>query len=410
MNIKVKTAVIGAGAAGMSAAICAAGKNNGKTVIIEKQNKAGRKLLATGNGRCNISNTDLSLKHYHGDTAIINSVLSFYPKERAKKFYRSIGLLLRSDSEGRVYPYSNRADTVLECLKRKLDSMSVEIIFNFAVTAVKKENGLFCISSREDRIFAENIIFASGSQAAPYLGADKSGFDILSSLSVKPGIMFPSLCPVACKEKYKQLKGVRAKGRVTLYADGKSIKTESGEIQFSDTGLSGICIFNISRYVNEFFAVNKNKYKKLMMSVDLMPEYTESDMIGYLRKCRTLFSKNDSSNILSAALDIKLSDAIIKSAGLSGIKCGSLSDNDIAKIARCVKAFSFTPSEMSEFKNAQVSAGGFDSSAVDPKTLMCRKLKNLYICGEMLDVDGGCGGYNLHFAFGSGMLAGNSVR
>ena len=408
MNIKVKTAVIGAGAAGMSAAISAAGKNSGKVIILEKQNKAGRKLLATGNGRCNIGNTDLSVKHYHGDKAIIKSVLSYYTKERAQKLYRSLGLLLRTDSEGRIYPYSSRSDTVLECLRKKLEALSVDIICSFEIKSIKKENGIFCICSQSDRVYAENIIFACGSQAAPHLGADTSGYDILLPLGIKPGLMFPSLCPVPCREKYRLLKGVRAKGRVSLYADGQIIKTEAGEIQFSDTGLSGICIFNISRYVNEFFAAGSTK--KLLISVDLMPEYNESDIIGYLRHCKKLFANDDSGLILSAALDVKLSQTIVKSAGLSGIRCGSLSDSDICRLAQNVKAFSFTPSGIGDFKSSQVSAGGFDSHTVDPRTLMCRKIKNLYICGEMLDADGDCGGYNLHFAFGSGMLAADSIN
>lgn len=413
MNIKVNTAVIGAGISGMSAAIEAGGKKGNKVIILEKQNKPGRKLLASGNGRCNIGNTNMSPKFYHGDRAIIDSVLKFYTKERAERFYRSLGLLLYTDSEGRIYPYSNRADTVLECLKRKLKALNVDILSEFAICDIKKENGLFHISSKTDNIYAENIIFASGSRAAPYLGADGSGYDLLSRLGLNDVRTFPSLCPVECREKYSTLKGIRAKGTVNLYADGKNIISEPGEIQFTDTGISGICVFNISRYVNEFFAlgtVSGNTCKKISITLDLMPGYSHSDIIGYLRKCRSIFGDDSCKNILSAALNQKLSETLVKVSRVSERSCRDLDEDDLSKIADNVKAFMFTPSCTGSFKNAQVCAGGYDSIVIDPKTLMCRKVKNLFICGEMLDADGICGGYNIHFAFGSGILAAKNIN
>lgn len=413
MNIKVHTAVIGAGVSGMSAAIEAGGKKGNKIIILEKQNRPGRKLLASGNGRCNIGNTNMSPKFYHGDRAIIDSVLKFYTKERAERFYRSLGLLLYTDSEGRIYPYSNRADTVHECLKRKLKALNIDILSEFIISDIKKENSLFHISSNTDNVYAENIIFAAGSKAAPYLGADNSGYDILSKLGFKTAATFPSLCPVECREKYSTLKGIRSKGIVDLYADGKNIVSETGEIQFTDTGISGICVFNISRYVNEFFTlgtVSGTICKKISISLDLMQEYSKSDLIGYLRKCRSIFGDESCKNILSAALNQKLSEVIVKTSGISECSCRALNEDDLSRIADNVKAFTFTPSRAGSFRNAQVCAGGYDSSAVEPKTLMSRKVKNLFICGEMLDADGICGGYNIHFAFGSGMLAAKNIN
>ncbi len=411
---KVKTAVIGGGAAGISAAIAAGSKfGKGSTVIIEKQSKIGRKLLATGNGRCNIGNKNMSAKYYHGDTLLIKSVLSEFTVDKAVRFYSSIGLLLKEDSEGRLYPYSNRAETVLECFRNKLKQLSVEIICGYEIIDIRKEKGLFVISAPDVIIYARYLVFATGSEAAPYLGADSSGYNFLQKKGLQPSPLFPSLSPVICQKTYRQLKGVRAKGYVTLYGNSYCIISKYGDIQFTDTGLSGICIFDISRYVNEFFTLGTiagHKYSQLKISVDLMPEYSENDVLDYLRKCRKIFASERTENILSAALDKKISAVLIKYSGIERQSCGKLSEDDLKKLAFSVKHFGFIPSEISAFKNAQVSAGGFDCQTVDSQTLMCRKVKNLFICGELLDIDGECGGYNLHFAIGSGMLTAKFMK
>lgn len=414
MNKKFKTAIIGGGAAGLSAAISVSQKTGcGSTVIIEKQNKIGRKLLATGNGRCNIGNSDLSSQHYHGDKKIINSVLSNYSLSDAEKFYSSMGLLLRKDSEGRIYPYSSRSDTVVECLRHQLQKFSVEVLCEFVIQNIRCEKNYFIISSGEHNIYAQYIIFAAGSQASPSLGSDKSGYDLLKKAGILTTPLFPSLSPVICKEKYRQLKGVRAKGKVTLFGDEKIISSRNGEIQFTEQGLSGICIFDLSRYVNEFFAcgsVSGANYNSLCISADLMPDYSESDVLGYLRKFRKMFDNADTQMILSTVFDKKLAAVLLHYTGIKCKKCSDITEPELKKLSHSVKDFRFTPSELSSFKNAQVSAGGFDSTSVDPSTLMCRKLKNLYICGEMLNVDGDCGGYNLHFAFGSGTIPAKTIK
>ena len=414
MNIKVRTAVIGAGASGLAAAITAGEKKSGKTIIIEKQDRAGRKLLATGNGRCNISNLHIFRDNYHGDRAIIDRVLSNYPYERAERMCNSLGFLLRSDSEGRVYPMSNRSDTVLDCMLRKLRSLSVDIMYGEEIRFLGKPDDKFCIVLKNDTVYADNIIMAAGSYAAPHLGSDKSAVKLMyDSFGFKYNTMYPALCPVICREKYASLKGVRAKGSVSLIADDNIIKTESGEIQFNDTGLSGICIFNLSGYVNEFLlcgTADGNNCKKIKISVDLMPDRHERDIIGFLRKCRRIFSGEDNTLLLSGLFDKKLSAVLMKCISAGSVTCEKLSEDDLRKAAHIIKNFEFTPSRISDVRNAQTAAGGYGSSIVEPATLMCRKVRNLFICGELLDVYGDCGGYNLHFAFGSGIMAAENIK
>lgn len=381
-------------------------------MIIEKQSRIGRKLLATGNGRCNITNRNISPEHYYGDSNIIKAVLDRFSPYDSEKFFGEMGILFRNDDEGRVYPYSNQAATVLDCMRMECSRLDIEELCNFSISTIKKENGMFVISSENMTIKAKYIIMATGSQASPSLGADNSGYKLLNLLGIKSTPLYPSLSPIYTKERYKNLKGVRAKGSISLIADNKVIKKRDGEIQFTDYGLSGICVFEISRFVNEFLMLRKisgQRYSEIKLSVDIMSDYSFLDLCVYIQKCRKIFAENKAIDILSGALNKKLSQSIIQYCGLSDRLCKSLNDKDIKRIAGAARNFIFTPINSDGYKSAQVSAGGINSEYVYPETLMSRKIKNLFICGELLDVDGDCGGYNLHFAFGSGIISAETI-
>ena len=192
---KVKTAVIGGGASGLAAAIVSAERfGKGSTVIIERQARTGRKLLATGNGRCNITNRNASPEHYHGDEKIIQSVLGKFSPKDCENFFNKIGVLLRDEDEGRVYPYSNQASTVLDAMRMECERLGAEEICGFTVTSVTKRNGMFYICSDEMTIESENVIFATGSQASPLLGANDTGYRLLHSLKIEATPLFPALC------------------------------------------------------------------------------------------------------------------------------------------------------------------------------------------------------------------------
>lgn len=411
--IRVKAAVIGGGASGLTAAAeCSKKLGNGSTVIIEKQNKTGRKLLATGNGRCNITNADVSEKHYQGDAKLIHSVVSHFPAQKMLSYMKSLGVLLRKESEGRIYPYSNQASTILDAIRSECSRRGVKELCDFKIVSIKKEKGRFVISSQERTVYAEFLIFATGSKASPSLGADDSGYELLKSIGLKTTPCFPALSPICTKEVFKNLKGVRAKGQVTLLADNKPIKSTSGEIQFTDYGLSGICVFELSRYINEFLAlgtVSGKKYGEVKLSVDVMQDYSFQEICDYIWDCKQIFFAENADTVLSGALNKKLSQALAGYCLLKDKPCRSLTGKDIKKLAGVVKNFVFTPKLFDAYKTAQVSAGGISSEYIYPDTLMSRSIKNLYICGELLDVDGDCGGYNLHFAIGSALLAADCI-
>ena len=286
--MKTNTAVIGGGASGLTAAVgCSRLSGKGSVLIIEKQQRTGRKLLASGNGRCNITNSGISEKRYHGDKEIIRSVLSGHSYEDMCVFMRSLGVLLREESEGRVYPYSNQASTILDALRNECERLGAEELCGFDIKQVKKEKGGFLIISDDTDIFAKNVIFASGSQASPSLGSDGSGYKLLEALGIGHTPLFPALSPVSTKEKYKELKGVRTKGRVSLFADGNIIQSTEGEIQFTDSGISGICVFELSRAVNEFFALGTvcgSEYKNISITADIMSGFSFAELCDYLGK------------------------------------------------------------------------------------------------------------------------------
>lgn len=406
---KVRAAVLGGGAAGHAAAIGFSRRlGSGSTVIIEKQERTGRKLLATGNGRCNISNENVSPEHYHGDKNIIGSVISRFSVSDLKDFFAGLGVLLRSDREGRLYPYSNQASTILDALRSECRRRNVEEICRFSAVSIKKENGLFTISSDGLVISSEYLVIAAGSKASPSLGSDDSGTKLLEDMGIRSTPVFPSLCPITAKEKYPPLKGVRATGTVTLLADGKKILSREGEIQFSEHGLSGICVFELSRYVSEFFfcgSINGTKYREISIAADVLKDYSFRDVCAYLEGIKKLRSSENADTIFSGALNSKLASVIAGYCGLSGKKCSSLTPHDIKQLASASKKLIFTPIRSDDFRTAQVCAGGIGSEYIDPCSLMSRKYKNLFVCGELLDADGDCGGFNLHFAIGSGLLA-----
>ena len=403
MEIKrVKVAIIGGGAAGLACAItCGERFGRNSTVIIERQARVGKKLLATGNGRCNITNRNASPEHYQGDETIIKSVLERFSPNDCEKFFARIGILFRDEDDGRVYPYSNQASTVLDGMRLNCERLGISEICGFEIKQIKKNNGFFSVISENITVQAENIVFSTGSKASSSLGANDSGYRLLQNFGINSTSLKPALCPVVTKEKYKNLKGVRAKGTVTLFDGDKKIIFREGEIQFTDYGISGICVFDISRFVSDC--------KNPKIFVDVMKEYSENHLCDYLFKwCRKIFA--NAGDILTGALNKKLAQVIVQNCGVSQKTCRELSESDIKKLAHAVKNFTFTPLKSEDYSNAQVCAGGITSKYIYPETLMSKTVKNLYICGEMLDADGECGGYNLHFAFGSGILVGKSIK
>lgn len=404
----IHTAIIGGGASGICAAICTAQNLrqngiSGKIAVLERSSKVGRKLLATGNGRCNLSNENLSLSHFHGDRKIAKSVFSKYGYNEISKFFSSLGLLTKADSMGRVYPYSNRADTVLEALLLACKKYGIEIITDFTALDIKSYRDRLEIISDNQKISVSHVIIACGSRANKGLGSNL-GYELLGRMGIPYSPLFPSLTSVAVSENISSLKGVRVRGNVTLLADEKIIHSEDGEIQFTDKAISGICVFNVSRYSGEFFklgTVNGKPCKNIKIDISLMPEYSFSEITEILQNRRKAFPNIACTDLLAGIFDSKLAKYI---AEKSGIK--SINDNTIKRLANMLCKISFTPVKSDNNAIAQITAGGITSKVIDINSLALKTDNRIKFCGEILDIDGDCGGYNLSFAWASGMLCG----
>lgn len=248
--------ILGGGASGLMAAVSAARFIPGKNIsILERGPRVGKKLLVTGNGRCNLTNLELDFSRYHGaPESFVSAVFSQLPPKDTLSLFGRLGLLCREEGQGRCYPYGGQASAVLDVLRRYLEGRNVEERCQTSVEAVKRKPGGYELKTSGGVVFAKRLILASGGRAMPSSGSDGSGLKLAASLGLKASEPFPSLAPVrAASPVLKAVKGLRCRGRASLLADRKTVKQETGEIQFTDQGLSGICILNLSRLVGEFF-------------------------------------------------------------------------------------------------------------------------------------------------------------
>lgn len=394
--------IVGGGAAGILCAIKCAQLNKSVT-IIEKQNRLGRKLLSTGNGRCNLTNKNINSDMYHGSFKdYAQSIFDKYTTEVLIKTFNDFGLLTRTDVEGRVYPYSNHASSLLDVLMFQLDKFNIEVICNEFVQNIIK-NDKFCVKTLNNNYYCNKLVITTGSKANSKLGADDSGIKMLKKIGIKTISLSPALCPVPVNSKsLKIIKGLRSFGKVSLLDKNNVIYEEIGEIQFTEKALSGVCIFNLSSYIKDC--------KAPKIKISLLPQLSIENITAILKNKKQFINKNSEAvNLLIGIFHHKLSLAIIKECNLNNKLIKDINDNDIIKISNFINNWVFVPTGDYNFDNAQVVAGGVSGEEINPKTMETYKIKNLYVCGEAIDINGDCGGYNLHFAFASGLIAGENI-
>lgn len=422
---KVDIAVVGGGAAGLMAAVTAANECAGKArklskpatiAVLEGAARVGKKLLATGNGRCNLTNTHMDSSHYYGDSRLIQPILEQYTPQSVMDSFLSLGLLCREEDEGRVYPYNVQAAAVLEILRRRLDDLQVEILCDFSVASIQKtSSGFELLSNDGQTVLAKNVILAFGGKASPQLGSNGSGFALAQSLGHSVTPLFPALVPLkATPERAKPLKGMRSSAVASLLADGKTVKKEMGEVQFTETGLSGICIFQLSRLASEYFATHKicgRPCKSIEISLDLMPDYSKENIVDFLQKTGKLFPNLPSSEMLTGLLNKHVGQEVMKHTlpQLREKPVSALKAFQLCAVADTIKDFRFPVTGTMPWQSAQVTAGGVPLGEVDLTSMRSRKCDNLYLAGELLNIDGDCGGYNLHWAWCSGIIAGRAA-
>ncbi len=399
----MKIAIIGAGASGITAAI-AAKEAGAEPVLLERCERVGRKILATGNGRCNYTNFDgEEISHYHGENPYFaSSIFSQFGVSDTVSFFEELGMLTKTEENQKAYPYSMQASAVLDVLRFRMEDLGIETITNFEVSQVKRKNGGFLITAYDKReVFADRVIIAAGGKASPALGSNGSGYDIAKGLGHSITKLFPALVQVKTDTTYvKALKGIKIDARVT-YKSSKCKQQDEGEVLFCDYGLSGPAVFNISRACSE--------HEDGEISVDCLPGMDYATLRGLLEKRKS--EKRSLENFFVGMLNKKLGMTIIKYAQIAPFSrsSASLSQKEINRLCESIKAFNFKVTGTTSWNNAQVTAGGIKTEEIDENTLMSKKCCGVYFCGEILDIDGDCGGFNLQWAWSSGYVAGKNA-
>lgn len=404
-NTQWDLVVIGAGAAGMMAAITAA-REGKKVCIIEKLDKAGKKLFATGNGKCNFTNETMHSDCYHGDTEFIKYVLNQFSVSECLKFFHSIGVYPKNKN-GYFYPNSEQASSVVNALLFEIERLGIKISYETMVKEILPHEHEVCISTNKGYYLAKNLVIATGLLASPKLGSDGSLFDVIKSLGHRFAPILPALCGFYCKGmKFKQVSGVRAHGTVSAYIDGIKYAEDTGEIQFTDYGVSGIPVFQISRFLSK----GLYEKKKVEIKINLLPDFNRENLKEELNYRKNIGANMTSDALLNGIIHHKLSDMILDKAGVDNkIYLSSLSEKEMQRIAELLQEITVTVTNYRDFEFAQVCTGGIPVSEVNNLTLESKFAPNIYFAGEILDVDGICGGYNLHFAWATGYIAGKAI-
>lgn len=397
-------AIIGGGAAGLMASYAAGQKENARVLLFERQARVGRKLLATGNGRCNLSNENAGPSHYHGENPdFVRPALEALSVEATRAVFREMGLLTAfPDEDGRIYPLSDSANSVLDVLRFALERLPVELHTGEPATAVRRQGGGFTVETEEAAYTADAVVIACGGCAGGKLGGVSDGYALLGALGHSRTALHPALTQITSDSPYpKMLKGVRAQAAICLARDGRTVGENRGEVQFTEKGISGIAVFELSRLVS----VGGGCEARL----DFLPDLSEAALINMLRIQAERRAGLPGEELLTGMLHNKLGRTLCRVAGIAGTPCEALTGEEIRRCGAVCKGFTLNAVGTGGFDTAQVTAGGIRTSEFDPNTLESRFIPGLYACGEVLDIDGDCGGYNLQWAWSSGYLAGRSA-
>ena len=393
--------IIGGGASGMAAAMAAAAGEGNQVILLERQARVGRKLQATGNGRCNLSNLHAEQRGYHGaDACFSRYAIHRMPPQKTLEWFRTLGLFTVAENSGRVYPYSDQANSVVDVLRFALEKPNITVKLGFEVEKVKKLPEGFRLESREESILCDRLIVACGGLAGTKLGGTMSGYKLLRSFGHKCTKLRPTLVQLkAGWHGCAALKGVRANCHAAVFHNGQLFSESEGEIQFTEYGLSGPVIFEVSRDVCQ-------ERGEWVCRLDLMPHVSETELVAAMA-CRRETAL-PAAELLTGIVHNRLGRVLLQDAGVSQARdIAALSDYELCQVAAKVKNLEINLTEPLGMDSAQVTAGGIVTDGFDPATMESRLVPGLYACGEVLDVDGDCGGYNLQWAWSSGHLAGS---
>lgn len=394
--------IIGGGASGLAAAVSAKlAVPSTDVVVCERLDRVGKKILSTGNGRCNLSNRSISPENYHGSVDAAAFIGAAPP---AEDFFADMGVLVTSDEAGRIYPHSNAASTVLNALRMKLSSLGVREECGFEVRGIANVKGGYTVVSADGRrLSARRIIAAAGGYAAPSAGTDGSLMRLFRDKGYSTAKVFPAVAPLRVDPgDVKGLKGIRAKCRITAYSGEKKLRSEAGEIQFTENSLSGICVFNMAYLFGQYGPA-------LTISADLAPDMGSRELTSYLRGIAGQRSGEKLEELLTGMFQKNLAVYLVKRAFRRPLtdNISALGKDSSEVLTGLIKDCRFSITGAAPWQSAQSTLGGISASEITPQ-LASKRDKGIYFCGEILDTAGDCGGYNLQWAWSSGYIAGKN--
>ena len=395
--------IIGGGASGMAAALAAAENPGVQVLLFERQARLGRKLQTTGNGRCNLTNLHAAKGGYHGDDAsFADYALASFGPEKTLQWFRGLGLFTVAEDSGRVYPYSDQANSVVDVLRFALEKPDIRVLTGFEAVKVRRTGSGFSVENAEEKYLCDRLIVACGGLAGTKIGGSMAGYKLLGRLGHHSTRLRPALVQLkAAWGGVAALKGVRANCHAQILCDGTLHAQSTGELQFTEYGLSGPVIFEISRDACQ-------KKGNWVCRLDFLPDIAKEELFKeLLRRQKTELTVEE---LLTGILHNRLGRVLAKASGVSGNgRIADLHRDDLEAVCNAVKAFDIPLTEPMGMDSAQVTAGGILTGEFDPTTMESKLVPGLYACGEVLDIDGDCGGYNLQWAWSSGRLAGLSA-
>ena len=398
--------IIGAGAAGLCAAIVSA-RVGQRVVLLEQNNKIGKKILVSGNGKCNIDNKYININRFHSqDPSFIEEVLEGYGFEAVEKFFTSIGLELVEGKEGKMFPMSLQASSVVELLEYEAKRIGIQIICDCVVTGINKNGNTFTVKTSQGTKTCEKLLLASGSPAAPQLGGSNSGYAFATKMGHTLIPRHPSLVQLCSEESWvKDASGVKVAGLAQLYANGEYITEKKGDLLFTNYGISGLAILDLSREVSTRLA----NFDYCQLNLDLMPELSKEKLTNLLLKRIEKSSKKPLNLWLQGVINKKLIPIIVEQSKCKAKLEKELNRKEVGKLVYVIKNLKLSINDTKGFQGAEVATGGINTTEVNPQTMESKLIHNLFFAGEILDVDGDRGGFNFHFAWVTGMRVGKTL-
>ena len=398
--------IIGGGASGMVAAIVVA-REGAAVTLIEQKERLGKKILSTGNGRCNFTKAHMTEDCFHGDDkTVVKHVLSQFTHEDTLRFFSDLGVLYK-ERQGYFYPVSDQATTISDVLIMEIERLEVSVFTGEKVVDVRKNNSEFLVKTTNQKFVGDTVILATGGKAAPALGSDGSGYDMARSFGHHLSPVVPALVQLHAKSSvFKKVAGVRTQAKVTLYVNGQNVAEDTGELQLTDYGISGIPVFQVSRYAA------KGLYSKqeVTAEIDFLPEMTEEQFSDFFAMRMHTQGRKKAADFLVGIFHQKLSSMFLSIAKISpDVPMNEVDDKQLHILRQLCKHFKVDICKTNDFAQAQICAGGVKTNEINSNTLESLRVNGLYITGELLDVDGICGGYNLQWAWATGYIAGKNA-